>query len=126
MNHDDHVALLRAGVTEPGRRWADFGSRTVAFTLALADLLGPGGQIVSIDRDDGALRQQAASMRARFPDVSVEYRIADFTNLLDLASLNGIVMANSLHFQRDKLPIIRRIREYLQPQGRPIPCEYDN
>ena len=54
--------------------------------------------------------QQEASTRARFPDVSVEYRIADFTHPLDLAPLDSVVMANSLHFHRDKLPIIQRIR----------------
>ena len=125
MIHDDHVALLRAGVPEPGGRWADLGSGAGAFTLALADLLGPGGQIVSIDRDRSALRQQEASMRARFPEVSVEYRIADFTGPIDLAPLDGVVMANALHFHRDKLPIVQRIRGYLRPEGRLILVEYD-
>jgi ubiquinone/menaquinone biosynthesis C-methylase UbiE len=123
--HPDHVALLRAGVPKRGGRWADLGSGTGAFTLALADLLGPAGEIISIDRDAGALRQQEASIRARFPDVSVEYRIADFTRPLDLAPLDGVVMANSLHFHRDKLPIIQRIRGYLRPGGHLILVEYD-
>jgi len=123
--HNDHVALLRAGVTKRGGRWADLGSGTGAFTLALADLLGPGGQIVSIDRDDSVLRQQEASMRTRFPDVSVEYRIADFTRPLDLAPLDGLVMANALHFHRNKLPIVQKIREYLRPGGHLILVEYD-
>ena len=125
MNHDDHVGMLRAGVPEPGGRWADLGSGTGAFTLALADLLGPGSQIVSIDRDQGALRQQEAAMRSRFPHVSVEYRTADFNRPLDLASLDGVVMANSLHFHRDKLPIVQQIRGYLRPEGRLILVEYD-
>jgi SAM-dependent methyltransferase len=123
--HPDHVALLRAGVPKRGGRWADFGSGTGAFTLALADLLGPAGEIISIDRDASALRQQEASMRARFPEVSVEYRIADFTHPLDLAPLDGVVMANSLHFHRDKLPIVQRIRGYLRPGGHLILVEYD-
>jgi hypothetical protein len=36
---------LRDGVPEPGGVWADLGSGEGAFTLALADLLGPGGRI---------------------------------------------------------------------------------
>ena len=40
-----------------------------AFTLALADLLGPGGRIVAVDRDARALRANEAAVRARFPDV---------------------------------------------------------
>ena len=53
MDHADHVALMRDGVTGPGRAWADIGAGEGAFTLALADLLGPGGRIVAVDRDRG-------------------------------------------------------------------------
>jgi SAM-dependent methyltransferase len=125
MNHDDHVALLHPGVSEPGGLWADLGSGTGAFTLALADLLGPTGRIISIDRDRGALRQQETSMLARFPTVPVEYRTADFTLPLDLPPLDGIVMANALHFHRDQLPIVQRIGDLLRPGRRLILVEYD-
>jgi SAM-dependent methyltransferase len=125
VTHDDHVGLLREGVPEIGGLWADFGSGTGAFTLALADLLGPGGRIISIDRDPGALRQQEARMRVRFPAVTVEYRTADFTRPLDLPPLDGVVMANALHFQRDQLPVVQRIRGYLRPGGRLLLVEYD-
>jgi SAM-dependent methyltransferase len=125
MNHDDHVALLREGMPGPGGHWADLGSGSGAFTLALADLLGPGGRIYSIDREPAALRQQEASMRTRFPEVAVEYLTADFTRPLELPRLDGVVMANSLHFNRDKLPIVQRIRDLLRPGGRLILIEYD-
>ena len=45
MNHQDHVNLLRGGVLSTGVIWADLGSGTGAFTLALADLLGGTGEI---------------------------------------------------------------------------------
>lgn len=125
MTHDDHVDLLRTGVYDPGGLWADLGSGTGAFTLALAELLGPTGRIISIDRDPGALREQEARMRERVPAAAVEYHPADFTRPLDLPLLDGIVMANALHFHRDQLPIIRRIRGSLRPGGRPILVEYD-
>ena len=56
MDHRDHVGLLREGVQRDGvvaprATWADIGAGTGAFTLALADLLGPGARIVSVDRD---------------------------------------------------------------------------
>lgn len=125
MTRDDHVGLLRPGVPEAGGMWADLGSGTGAFTLVLADLLGPNGRIISIDRDAGALREQEARMRERFPAVAVEYRTADFTRPLDVPPLDGVVMANALHFHRDQLPIVRRIRDYLRPGGRLILVEYD-
>lgn len=126
MEHKDHVDLLAPGIPGPGGVWADFGSGTGAFTLALADLLGPGGVIHSIDRRAGALRQQEREMRARFPGVRIHYVTADYTRPLDLPPLDGVVMANALHFQRDKGPVLRRILGHLKPGGRYILVEYDS
>jgi SAM-dependent methyltransferase len=125
MNHADHVTLIRAGVTQPGGTWADFGSGGGAFTLALADLLGPGATIYSIDRDTRAISEQEREMRARFPQTRARYITADFTKPLDLAPLDGIVMANSLHFVRAKAPVLQRIRAYLRPGGTLILVEYN-
>jgi SAM-dependent methyltransferase len=125
MTHDDHVRLLRAGISGLGGVWADLGSGTGAFTLALADLLGPGGTIYSVEQDRGALREQERSMRARFPDRAVTYLAADFTYPLELPPLDGIVMANSLHYQRDKAPVLRLVHGYLKPGGRLVLVEYN-
>lgn len=124
MNHNDHVNLLR-GAVETGGVWADFGSGAGAFTLALADLLGPTGQIYSIEKDNRALREQQSAMLDRFPDVRAEYVTADFTRKLDLPPLDGIVMANSLHFIRDKAPVLALMRGYLKPGGRFVLVEYN-
>ena len=124
MNHADHVALLRPGV-EPGGMWADLGSGRGAFTLALADLLGPDAEIHSVDRDAAALRDQAAEMRARFPTARVEYHVSDFTRPLSLPQLDGIVIANALHFVRDAAPVLRTLHAALVPGGRLLLVEYD-
>ncbi len=123
MNHADHVALLRDGVT--GSLWADLGSGTGAFTLALAELLGPGSVIYSVDKDGGSLRQQQAALRTRFPETTVNVQHADFTRPLALPALDGIVMANSLHFVRHKLPVLQQVKAYLRPGGRLILVEYN-
>ena len=98
-----------------GGRWADLGAGEGAFTLALAELLGPDAQIVAVDHDAGALR----ALDGRF-----ETRVADFTKPLDLDDLDGVVMANSLHFVRDKGPVLRSVRSMLKPGGRLIVVEY--
>jgi len=105
--------------------WADLGSGTGAFTLALADLIGPGGQIYSVDRDASALRVQARAMRDRFPETVVHYIEGNFRRPLDLLPLDGIVMANSLHFVRDKEPVLEQVRDLLKPDGRFILVEYN-
>src|SRR5450432_1175203 len=73
MNHSDHVRLLRKGVPEPGGVWADLGSGSGAFTLALADLLGASGHIYSVDKDRRVLREQEQAMRSLFPSIMVEF-----------------------------------------------------
>jgi SAM-dependent methyltransferase len=125
MDHTDHVTLLRGGVAAPGGVWADLGSGAGAFTLALAELLGPTGVIYSVDTDSGALAAQERALRARFPATIVHYLAVDFTRLLPLPPLDGAIMANSLHFQRAKEPVVQLIRSYLKPAGHLILVEYD-
>ena len=125
MNHADHVALLREGIAEPGGVWADLGAGSGAFTLALADLLGPGAQIYVVDREERALRQGLAALRARFPAVAARPLVGDFTRPLDLPPLDGVVMANALHFVRHKDATLQLVRGYLRPGGRLLLVEYN-
>lgn len=125
MDHRDHLRLLRDGVARTGKIWADLGSGEGAFTLALADLLGPTGSIYSVDRDSQALQVQLRALSDAFPSVRVTPLVADFTMPLELPALDGIVMANSLHFERDKLAVLRLVRGYLGAAGRLVLVEYD-
>lgn len=135
MDHADHVRLIRDGLPalspgspehpSPPSIWADLGSGHGAFTLALADLLPPNAEIYSIDRDASALRAQERAMRQHFPHANVHYLPADFTRPLDLPSLDGVLMANSLHFHRHKEPILGQIKTLLNPGGKLLLVEYD-
>jgi ubiquinone/menaquinone biosynthesis C-methylase UbiE len=124
MNHADLVRLLRDGVGSRGGTWADLGAGEGAFTLALADLIGPHAQITAVDRDVGALRRLRDEVGRRFPSIGLEILVTDFTRPLGLAGLDGIVMANSLHFVREKAPVLRLVREMLRPGGALIVVEY--
>jgi SAM-dependent methyltransferase len=127
MNHTDHVNLLCGGVPTPGGIWADFGSGRGAFTMALAELLGLEGEIYSVDKDRGALRAQERAMQAQFPQATVYYLTADFTRPLDLPALDGVVLANALHFLRYAAQgrVVQLLRSYLRPGGRLMLVEYD-
>ena len=57
MTHEDHVSLLRGGVPGPGGVWADLGSGAGAFTLALADLIGPNRAAADARRRAARLRR---------------------------------------------------------------------
>lgn len=115
MRHAELVALIEGGVSGRGGSWADLGAGEGAFTKALADLIGPEGHVVAVDRDASALRAIGGP---------VETRVADFTKPLDLRGLDGVVMANSLHFVRDKARVLEAVHGMLRPGGRLIVVEY--
>ncbi len=120
MNHQDHVFLLQKGIPRPGGVWADLGAGTGAFTLALAELLGPDGVVYAVDRDGRALQE----LISHNVGVTLHTLTADFTQPLSLPPLDGLIMANSLHFVQDKEPVLRRIKGYLKPDGRLLIVEY--
>jgi ubiquinone/menaquinone biosynthesis C-methylase UbiE len=122
LDHADHVRLLRDGVT-PGGAWADLGAGAGAFTLALAELVGPGGEVIAVDRDSGALRDLERALRPG--GAAVRTLSGDFTKPIELPPLDGVVMANSLHFVRDKAPVLARVHRMLRPSGRLLLVEYD-
>ena len=115
MDHADLVGLLKPAVTARGGSWADLGAGEGAFTLALADLLGPEAHITAVDKDARALRAIGRG---------IETRVADFTRPLDLRELDGVVMANSLHFVRNKRPVLLAVRAMLKPGAPLVVVEY--
>lgn len=131
MDHADHVAVIRDGVPAPTvgatATWADIGAGRGAFTLALAELLGPGGRIIAVDRDAAALREASRLVAARFPATHLEPLVSDLDAPLDLPPLDGLVAANSLHFvPRDRqVAAVRRLAASLRLGGRFVVVEYD-
>jgi ubiquinone/menaquinone biosynthesis C-methylase UbiE len=127
VRHSDHVSLIRKGVPSYGGIWADLGSGEGAFTLALAELLGPGGVIYSVDKNGRALEQQRAAFARRFPAAEVHYHKADFRQHLSfLPRLDGLLMANSLHFIERKEHLLKQLMGYLGENGRFLLVEYSS
>ena len=122
MDHRDHVALIRAGVDGGGTRWLELGAGDGAFTLALADLLGPDGRITTLDRDARALRIGSDAVAYRFPGVTVTREVGDFTRGLPAGPFDGVLAANSLHFVKDRRELLAKIRALT---SRLVVVEYD-
>jgi ubiquinone/menaquinone biosynthesis C-methylase UbiE len=125
MDHSDHVALIRAGVDGSGPRWLELGAGEGAFTLALADVLGPGGRIVAVDRDRRPLETTQRRVDDRFRGVAVEAVVADFTRGLPEGPFDGVLAANSLHFVASPDAVLADIVRALAPGGRFVLVEYD-
>ncbi len=124
MNHIDHVDLITDGI-HGGGTWADLGAGRGAFTLALADVAGDALTIYAVDKDRGALNTLKRTMEALFPAADLLTVQADFSQLIDLPPLDGVIMANALHFCEDKLAVLAHVRAYLRPGGQLVVVEYD-
>lgn len=123
MEHAEMVTLIRQGVPEAGGTWADLGAGTGNFTRALGELLGPQATIYAVDRDARALERQRAERAAIAGALHVLQ--ADVSRRLDLPPLDGVLMANLLHFQRDQAGLLGRVYDLLRPGGRLLLVEYD-
>lgn len=119
------LTLIRPGIRGPGGTWADIGCGDGIFTTALHRLIRPGGEIWAIDQDPWTLKALARNLAQSDPDAAVHTLLADFTGPLTLPPLEGLVMANALHFVRKKTPLLARLAGLLKPGGRFIVVEYN-
>ena len=115
MTHDEMVALIRGGIPAEGGVWADFGAGSGNFTRALRDILGPEATLYAVDRDAHALHNHKDTHTIT----------ADFTQPVDLPPLDGLLMANALHWVRDHKKGLSLLTSYLRPGGRLLLVEYD-
>jgi SAM-dependent methyltransferase len=124
VDTSEAVALIEGAVPRGTKTWADVGSGDGTFTRALLELLGHDARIYAIDRDARALtllRQWAT--RDGVDVLPVE---ADFTKPLDLPQLlDGLLLANALHFVRDAESVLARLASHVRPGGRVVLVEYD-
>lgn len=121
------ATLIESAVPHGAATWADLGAGSGTFTLALASLLGPSGRVIALDRDASALAElRIAVTQAALDDVVVLQR-GDFLKSLNLPPLDGVLLANALHFvpTSDQRRVLSRIVEVLRPGGRLLIVDYD-
>jgi trans-aconitate methyltransferase len=123
QRHDATAMLAGASLDQGGpSAWVDLGCGAGTFTLALASLLAPGSTIHAIDHDAAALRKVPAA----YGGVAIVTRVADITvqpNGLD--GIDGVLMANSLHYVREQAAFVQRWSERLTAGGCFLIVEYD-
>lgn len=119
MTSSDAFTLLRPGIPSPTGAWADLGAGTGMFTLALRQLL-ESGTIYAVDKTPHVLWSIAGS-----GPVEVIVREGDFTRPLELPPLDGIVMANALHYAPDPIATLENILTCLRPGASFLLVEYE-
>lgn len=111
MEIQQAAALIKKGIvyTSTPQSWADLGCGSGVFTAALAGVLPSNSNIAAIDK---TLQVLDAAMGNR---VAVHFQQADFVNDdLALSELDGLLMANAIHFVKDKELLIKKLENYLK------------
>ena len=101
--------------------WADLGCGSGTFTYALSEKLSKESKIFAIDTN----RQKLSKHHSQ---VIIDFIQADFeSDDLNISSFNGIVLANALHFVKNKATLIKKLETYFKSGNeRWIIVEYDH
>jgi SAM-dependent methyltransferase len=113
----DAIKLINSDRLDGSRQqqWADIGCGNGIFSKALLSLLPKGSIIYAIDRQP-----------ASFKEEGIKFIQQDFEkDPLSLPPLDGLIMANALHFVKNKPAFLQNIRKHLLPGGIFILVEYD-
>lgn len=112
-----HTAVLfrRAGVTS-GQRVLDLGCGPGDVTMIAADIVGPGGHVVGVDRS--AVAVAAARDRTQLAGyLNTTFKTGDVANLEISGEYDVIVGRLVLRDVPDPMRALRGLRKYLRPQG---------
>lgn len=118
------IELIKNAFTEPVTpvTWMDLGCGSGTFTKALSTLVGKGSMVYAIDASRSSLDKVPGSVDG----VTIHKVAADFiVDELPAASVDGILMANSLHYVADKPSLIRKLSAHLKPAAALLVVEYD-
>ena len=113
---------VKTGDKASGRNTqADLGCGQGLFSLALASLLPPESTVYAVDKV-----LPIPGLAGDFNKVVIRELELDFEkNRLELRELDGILMANSLHYIEDKTALLGRLISCMKPEGRFLVVEYD-
>jgi len=122
MELNDAIVLIQTAFAKKRiSRWADLGAGEGLFTTALSHLIAEGSVIYAVDSNASALKKIKIDKKVALITIAANFEKDE----LPLRDLDGILMANALHFVRNKLPFIQKIKTYLKPSGKLLLIEYD-
>ena len=119
MTPIEAINFIRLGIIHPSGTWADIGAGTGLFSRALMEILEEG-KVIAVDKSPHALYGIKAPRHIHFEIVE-----GDFNETLELPPLDGIVMADALHYAKDHLYVLKNVLTSLRDGGRFILIEYD-
>jgi ubiquinone/menaquinone biosynthesis C-methylase UbiE len=117
------VSLIEKAIDQikDGQVWADLGAGNGLFTTALLNILPEGSTVYAVDKDRAVLQ-----IKSEHKNKTLKTSVLDFVKEnLQIVKLDGILMANSLHFVKDKSAFIEKISDIMKPDARIVVVEYD-
>lgn len=120
MKIKDAEVLIQKAFEQTGspELWADLGCGSGTFTYALANCLKAGSTIYAVDK---IIPQLVPLNNVNIRCIAADMESIDFRT----GELNGIVMANALHYVKDKNNLVQRLRSFLKKDGKFLVIEYD-
>jgi trans-aconitate methyltransferase len=115
--------LIEPGLeqTQLKQTWADLGAGNGLFTHALSTMLPEGSTLYAIDTNASRME----SIRA-WQQIILKKIQADFVrDTWNTEPLHGVLMANSLHFVKQKEAFLMKLKERLVLNGRLLIVEYE-
>jgi trans-aconitate methyltransferase len=123
MQLETAIRLIKGGIPQNKTQqvWADLGAGSGLFTRALSSLLAQGSTVHAVDKDAKVMTSLSVD-----PHVTLRKLKANFIDdELAIEPLDGMLMANALHFVPDKNLFLKRIIKKLRPRGRLVIIEYE-
>jgi trans-aconitate methyltransferase len=122
MTIDDAAELIGGIRTTARETWADLGCGDGTFTLALATSLKRASVIHAMDRDASVLRR----IPNEYAGTTIVTHKGDFTKPpWPFGRVDGILLANSLHYVRNQHTFIRTCEQEMNHPRRFLIVEYD-
>jgi len=122
MTQAEAIDMISGGVPKGAAHWLDLGAGTGVFTEALATILGTDGTVYAIDRKlELPQRMNHSRHLARVIGTELDF----VKDEIAIQQADGILLANSFHYVKDKEKLIAKLKGVLNPDGRFIFVEYD-